>query len=186
MTTGRLVWTAAVLVFLAAGTAQGEPEKQPGAKEAVEQELRRLQGTWVMVGGWYASEALEEGFFDGTDEGSKVNKWVFDGTKVRFALGALGAESAGEYRIDPAKSPKHLDLDLDRIPGTGRKARIVWKSIYVLNGDELSIAVGLDANFAKPAEEVRRAKKAAATRPKHFEPREDELVMILNLRREKK
>jgi len=90
--------------------------------EAVQQEVRKLQGTWKVV----SFEA------SGTDQTAKGPKEiVIKGDELR------GLAPNVSFRIDPAKKPKTLDL-IDK--GDSKK---IFPLIYELKDDELKIVFPL-------------------------------------------
>jgi uncharacterized protein (TIGR03067 family) len=116
----------AAIIFLLACTATAQ---QPGRKKKSDPEL--IQGTWWIVG-------LESGGKGQSDKGFKGNSFTFSkGKAVDTAVLLERAYPKVEftYSLDPAKSPKEINLTTK-----GNKAL----GIYELDGeDDLTICVSL-------------------------------------------
>ena len=123
----RLVIAAILFLLACAATAQ-----QPGAKKKSDAEL--IQGTWWIVG-------LESGGKAQSDKSFKGNSFTFSkGKAVNTAVLLERAYQKVEftYSLDPAKSPKEINLTTK-----GNKAL----GIYKLDGDDdLTICVGLSGS----------------------------------------
>jgi uncharacterized protein (TIGR03067 family) len=103
-----------MVAFLLAADAPGD--------EAVQQEVKKLQGTWKVVGFEVA----------GKDQIAKGPKQiVIKGDELQ------GLAPNVKFRIDPSKKPRALDL-IDK--GDSKK---VFPLIYELKDDELRIAFSL-------------------------------------------
>jgi uncharacterized protein (TIGR03067 family) len=90
--------------------------------EAVQQEVKKLQGTWKVV-------SFEVGGMDQTAKGPKGI--IIRGDEFR------GLVPNVRFRIDPTKKPKTLDLiDKD-------DSKKIFPLIYELKGDELKIVIPL-------------------------------------------
>jgi uncharacterized protein (TIGR03067 family) len=97
----------------------------------------KLQGTWEFVSGQIGGKEP-----DG-DEADRIKKhtFVFKGDK-------LTAKEESTYTIDPGKTPKQIDLNVDVGPEAERGT---WKGIYELKGDELTMCMALP-NQDRPTE----------------------------------
>jgi uncharacterized protein (TIGR03067 family) len=130
-----------VLTVAVAGTGLGVLARQAKTRAAAvadkpKTDRERLQGTWLGV-------SLE-------DEGKKVPEkevkakgfeMVFAGNKVTIPI--KGESKEFEYKLDPAKNPKQIDLLL----GKGKTAR----GIYLLEGDTLKLCVEKDPDGQRPS-----------------------------------
>lgn len=111
--TARMTMPLLVALLLAADAPQDE---------AVQQELKKLQGTWKVI-------SFEVGGMDQTAKGPKEILIKDDELQ--------GLAPNVKFRVDPAKKPKTLDL-IDK--GDAKK---IFPLIYELKGDELRIVIPL-------------------------------------------
>jgi uncharacterized protein (TIGR03067 family) len=118
------------LPLIAAGAALSmafAPVPLPKARRAptAEQELKRLQGTWQLVG------AVVHGVRGGV---SPDASWVIEGD---LATEHRAGTVAGRWRLtlDPSKCPKAIDLEEDR-------GKSVLLGVYELDGDTLTLCHG--------------------------------------------
>jgi len=114
-----LTRTCLILVFAVAPLAHAEPD---GAK--VKKELAELEGVWRLIG--FEVDG-KEAFL----QEHKQLRWVIKGDKVFY-----GGDEFGKLKLDPAATPKCLDLD--RV-----KSKRVHEGIYKLEKDRLTICVAL-------------------------------------------
>jgi uncharacterized protein (TIGR03067 family) len=91
------------------------PEKQDDAKS--------LQGTWSVVSFQAGKEKVP------AEKAEKMTLTIKDNT---FSLSDGQRTEAGTFKLDPAKSPKQLDLTVK----DGKETALF---IYELNGDELKL-----------------------------------------------
>src|SRR5439155_15110120 len=102
-------------------------------EEAVKEELRKLQGTWIGVGGAFRGK-------ESSEEESKLagHRLVISKDKFYWYT-ALQKEpiSQGSFKIDPTKLPKIMDLSWD-----GDEKRPIGKCIYELNDDVMKLCLG--------------------------------------------
>jgi uncharacterized protein (TIGR03067 family) len=77
--------------------------------DAIKQDLKKFSGTWVAV--------LTE--IDGKKQSAweEQSFWTFAGDKLTSTLGDKPG-SGGKVRLDPAKSPKTIDIDFTTPEGT--------------------------------------------------------------------
>jgi uncharacterized protein (TIGR03067 family) len=118
----RFAIAAGLFVLALAANAQ-----ERGARKT-DQEL--IQGTWWIVG-------LENGGKQQSDKGFKGNSMTFSKARLGNTLTLVERghkEVEFAYTLDPAKSPKEINLAIK-----GNKAL----GIYKLEGDDLTICVGL-------------------------------------------
>jgi uncharacterized protein (TIGR03067 family) len=104
------------------------PSAQPRDNDLAKQELKKLQGAWVLV-------AYEEG---GKMLPPEKVRDVAMTARIKGAGYTLawGQEAVkGRLTLDPSKTPKHLDAQFER-PG-GEKGKTV--GIYELDGDTLRV-----------------------------------------------
>jgi uncharacterized protein (TIGR03067 family) len=153
-----------LLVGMYPGLSAGAPDKGRGP----------LEGTWVVTSvSWCGKVRALPG-------GGKPIVWSFSGGKYKSWIGREAGPEEGTYRVDPSKSPRHLDLT----PARG-EVLTTQKCLYALNGDELKIAFTLWFAPGTPKEEIERARKMRATRPKSLETRPENLTLVLTLKRQK-
>ncbi len=114
------------------------------SKDDVKQEAKKLNGTWKV------DSIVQDGQKMDAEE---AHKWVvtMDGDKYVVKVDGQILEE-GKIKIDPSKSPKHIDIS----PTTGNDAGSTRKGIYEVKGDEQKIC------FAPPDQE----------RPKEFSSKE--------------
>jgi uncharacterized protein (TIGR03067 family) len=165
----------AACLWLAVGNDPG------GANERAAQERARregaLEGTWVIVSATWEGEPLSLAC---KEKKAKALTWNFSGERFKSFIGWKAATEAGTYRVNPTRSPKHLDL----MPTEG-EVLTTRKCLYALEGDDLKIAFTLWFFPGTPEQELVAAKKMRATRPKSLDAKQD-LVVVLTLKRQKK
>jgi uncharacterized protein (TIGR03067 family) len=71
------------------------------------------------------------------------------------------------YRLDPARSPKHIDIE-----GLGKSASF---GVYKLDGDELTVCMGVSQ--ASPVYD-KRAKSDESTRPTTINPEAGTVIIL--------
>src|SRR5262249_16251713 len=104
--------------------------------------------------------------------------WTF--ANGRYSAIGKEKQEVGDYRLNPAKSPKHLDLIT-----TFEKKPITIMCIYALDRDTLRIGFTDAFIPGTPEQEERRLRDMAATRPKQFDESGHEIytVSALTLKR---
>jgi uncharacterized protein (TIGR03067 family) len=110
--TARFVTVLSVLV-LVCGLGWGD-DKKP-----VKEELKKLQGEWVIVSVEPATKA----------DGEQSQRVVVTGSEWKTTR----TPRAFTVRVDNGKSPKHLDLVSD---AKGKER--TWQGIYKIEGDKLT------------------------------------------------
>jgi RNA polymerase sigma factor (sigma-70 family) len=118
-------------------SAQTPGAQQPSAKK----DREALQGPWTVINAQVNGQAIN------ADELAqiKARAIVFDGDKVN-------AHGNAEYTIDPAKTPREMNI----VPREGPEAEKgkIFRAIYELKGDDLKITfVGPDQNRPKTFEQ---------------------------------
>jgi uncharacterized protein (TIGR03067 family) len=166
-----------LLALLAVGPLVGAPVTPGGDPAAKDRAL--LAGTWVLDSASYAGQPIP--VWEDGKKVTKVSTWVFEGGAYRATISSPEPEE-GTFRLDPGKSPKHLDL----IPpaGSGDGPR---KCLYAVRGHELTVALtvwtgpgpGAAADQAKAAAEMR------ATRPAALGGAGDAPTLTLTFKRQK-
>ncbi len=137
----------------------------------------RLDGTWVVASASWCGRD-----FPLTQKEKDSWVWTFAGKNFKYKRTGKGAiAEAGTYRIDQGKSPKHLDLTY-----TKGEVLATRQCIYALAGDELRVAFTMSFSPGTPEQEIERAKRTFAIRPKSFDPGPEDLTFILVLKRQKK
>jgi uncharacterized protein (TIGR03067 family) len=104
--------------------------------DAIKDEMKKLEGAW----------AVETATRDGMEmEEAKGGEAVFSGEKLTLRSKTEGKEMQGTYLIDPAKSPRTIDITMkEGDKGTAH-------GIYDLKGDTLKICVARP-NAERPTE----------------------------------
>jgi uncharacterized protein (TIGR03067 family) len=112
------VWMAALgLAGQAAGQVQSEPDAAATEADAA------LKGVWIF------QRAERQGV--PASDAPQSSVWLtFD--RGAYRVQSAGEDTRGVYRIDPTRSPKHLDM----IPNNGQSTR---PAVYEVRGDELRI-----------------------------------------------
>ena len=110
-----------VTVGLLAGAALGQDAAQ---------ELKKLEGAWVMVSGEEKGQKL-------SDESVKKAKLAMQGDKHTVKVGK--DTIIGTHKLDPSKKPKEIDAMDTEGPFKG-KAPL---GIYKLEGDEFTVCFAL-------------------------------------------
>jgi RNA polymerase sigma factor (sigma-70 family) len=161
LTNWKIMAAVVLAALLLAGTggyvyqsARGEPGgTQPGARAAdkpggadnAKDDKGAIQGTWQVT-------AVEMGGKDvsGTDEFKDLAtaKWTFAADKITFKSGK--PDMSVNYKIDPSKKPKELDVTPTDGPENERNKQM--PAVYSLEGDVLKICVGSPDAPARPKE----------------------------------
>ena len=119
-----------VLLLLAISPVLGaEPQKQ----DAVTQEQKRLQGTWLLVGREFDGEKATKDTI--ADLGGK---WVVFEGKVSVAYKKDLDSRGWTFKLDPAAKPKAVDLTA----ADGNDKGQVFLGVYELKGDKLRVCYG--------------------------------------------
>jgi RNA polymerase sigma factor (sigma-70 family) len=108
------------------GDAAQREEADRRQKDAVKEDLNKLQGTWHMV-------ACEEGGKVIAPENVNPHDFLtFSGTTFFFKSGLRGLN--GRFTIEPSKNPKWMDQTT--------AGGLVFKGIYEFQGDRLRVFLG--------------------------------------------
>ncbi|MBI4964444.1 MAG: TIGR03067 domain-containing protein [Desulfomonile tiedjei] len=121
---GKIVFIAVSLLLLCPiGTLFAA---DVGGQDA-EKELKKLQGTWVMVSG-------EMGGKKAADEHVKQSKIIYEGNKIQIVVPNQTGETivADIVKIDPVKNPKEMHF----IRKTGPNAGKTLIGIFEFEGDD--------------------------------------------------
>jgi RNA polymerase sigma-70 factor (ECF subfamily) len=154
-----------------------KPDKKDATKEEKPQadgdkELESLQGTWnIDTMGW-GDDSLPK-------EQMKGYKFVFAGNKLTWeaAIGRvkgregiratyLSFQEPGDFKIDPSKSPKEIDITLHLTGGRD----VTVRGIYEIKGDALKVG------YYTRQEGIR-------TRPTEFSSKDDPSMGLITLTR---
>jgi uncharacterized protein (TIGR03067 family) len=161
-----LLSSCVVLVASVAGAA--EPARTTAS----------LEGTWVVESAICGDLKIEMMGKDKKD--IKLFTWSFVGEGYRaFIIDGKPSEE-GTFRVDSSKTQNHLDL-------TPTKGEILTtlKCLYVIDGDELKIALTVWFAPSTPEQELEDAKKMRADRPESFKAGKTDSPLVLTLKRQK-
>lgn len=130
-----LVHVALGLAILGASPRADDP---PGEDNRVKQELQRLQGGWTF-------ESLRQNG-DVTKAEALAKRVLFFGGDAFVVLDAGAIVQAGKIQVDPAKTPRTLNLIVDQ--GDHRGETLL--GIFEFEDDLLRACIGLDGQ-SRPA-----------------------------------
>jgi uncharacterized protein (TIGR03067 family) len=120
---------AIVLVLSVPAAWGGDDAKQKAKKEAIEKELKLLEGAWDQI------SVVEEGKKIETPKGVRLRTTIRGGAYT--VEGGDKIYAKGTLKLDPDKKPKALDV----ITTDGVVKGMVFLAIYELKGDELRMCV---------------------------------------------
>jgi uncharacterized protein (TIGR03067 family) len=106
-------------------------------------ERREIEGTWLPVSAELAGEKYPE-------EVLKTMKLVLKGEKYTVEVG--GQSDEGTITLDPAQSPKAMDIKGTKGPNEGKTFLV----IYELKGDEMRVCYDLSGK-SRPSEFATKA-----------------------------
>ena len=116
----------------------GPPGLTRGGEKAAQQEMKKLQGTWVVVGAERDGTPLDR---------IKGNKLIVRDNQ--FTIVTQSAELKGDLTLAPGKSPKAIDFQHQE--GMLRDKK--WEGIYKLEGDRLTLCYAeADSGKDRPGE----------------------------------
>jgi uncharacterized protein (TIGR03067 family) len=119
---GKCLWIVAIASLAAGGTSLGG-----AGKEAGEQELKRIQGTWKFV-----SQEME----GKPRPPEEVAKLTITFTGDKWSVRESGKEvQAGTHKLDPSKKPAQIDAVVTEGEGKGS----TMLGIYELKGDTMKV-----------------------------------------------
>jgi uncharacterized protein (TIGR03067 family) len=122
-------WLIAVLVLVPLPALADEPDPEPPPAGS-----KQLDGEWEVVGMRLAGKERK------TPAG-----WIMKFAKGKMTATRAGRETVNTFKIDPRKSPPHIDITY----GTTNRTN---HAIYKLEKDELSIAYGGATPAARPTD----------------------------------
>ena len=99
--------------------------------------METLQGTWKL-------ESLRIGDADASEEAIKQRHVIIDGNNWTSHIGE--AEYRMTWKVDPSKSPKHLDLST-----TSKGKEEIRPCIYRVTKDTLVVCLPLRNRAARPS-----------------------------------
>lgn len=111
--------------------------------DSAEEEQRKLQGFWLVV------QSIGGGKEE-PQEGEDRTLLVFDGSIIQLREGRKEPVDFVKYKLNPAKSPKEMDLRY--LFGANKGA--TRQAIYELEGKTLKICVQQDPEQPRPKEFV--------------------------------
>lgn len=132
-----MTWTLCLALLLAADAAEG-----------AKKDLEKMQGAWAPV----------EYVLDGnpaTAEGRKAIRLRVQGDRSEFTRGTVSLH--GTYKLNPARTPKELDVVLTDGPNKGQTRQ----GIYTFEGDRLKICLAT-VGKERPKEFVSRPESGVA------------------------
>jgi uncharacterized protein (TIGR03067 family) len=121
-----------LVLFLPVLPLHAEPPKAPESKD----ELKKFQGVWLL-------RVAEQ---DGRKATSEDLKWVFEGDKSTLKNGTQVEEAI--VKLDPAKSPKWIDVEVT----SGKNKGQTFHGIYKFVDDELLLCFPKDTKAERPTE----------------------------------
>jgi uncharacterized protein (TIGR03067 family) len=124
--------------------------------DAARKELKKMQGTWVMVSGEDGGERLPEGTV-------KNGRLTIAGDRHTVHVGEVTI--VGTHKVDPGKEPKEIDTTDTEGPFKGKTTL----GIYKLDGDQFTVC------FAPPDKD----------RPKEFTTKSGTGVLLHVWKRQK-
>lgn len=147
----RVLWVGCALAVTTFAAARADDD-------AAKKELKALQGKWVVVAAEQDGEPLE-----------RVVGGVMTIKDNNFAIKTKGGtELKGDLILNPAKTPKHIDLAHQDGPLKDK----TWQGVYELKGDTLKLC------YAEADSEKER--------PTEFKTLKKSRLMLFELKREKK
>jgi RNA polymerase sigma factor (sigma-70 family) len=163
---GVLATGAGLVTYRALARGEGPGEAENAAREAPAKPAEaaagdrdRLQGAWKVVSSEWMGSPMQK----------RVGMiWVFAGEHIAVERGDLKAEYT--YQIDPAASPKHLDLTPTDRSETGYH----YRGIYRLDRDRLTLC----------ARVVKKDERDEKVRPTTFTTQAGDQQMLLVLERQ--
>ena len=121
----RMLMATMVVVLLATPALQADDKEKDDAKS----DHKLIQGNWKRVERHINGKVRSE---------DMITKFALQITKAEmvanFKVGDAEREVKIKYKLDPSKTPKHIDVTFER-DGQSRTR----KSIYLLEGDTLKI-----------------------------------------------
>jgi len=143
---------SAAVVLLGAALVSAEDKK-------AEADLKSVVGKWTV-------EKAELGGVDRTELFKALKFEILEGAKYSVEIGKEKDE--GTFTVDPAKSPKEIDITSTAGPNKGK----LIKAIYKIDGDTLTVCYELGTD--------------KGTRPEKFESKPKTAVFLVTYKREKK
>lgn len=129
-----------VLTLLIAGALVAVDAREENAAQA---DLKRFEGSWSLV-------SLEVNAEPVAMDNLKQAKLTFTGE--RYSLKLDGGQLEMTIKVDPAKSPKALDLTLVEGPDKGK----TYRAIYAFEKDSLKICRNIEPEKDRPAKFLTR------------------------------
>jgi uncharacterized protein (TIGR03067 family) len=168
----RWVLTALVVSSLVAGVASLRAADD-AKKDAIKEEIKKLQGTWAMVSGESDGEKLTP------EKVKQIPKvvLVFADEGLSFRKYARGPDAPpqvvlkGDFKIDPSQKLKTIDITITGDINEDKDKGKIQLGIYELDGDSLKVCV------AEPGDKGR---------PKEFSTKAGTRHMLFVLKREKR
>ena len=131
-----MLLATALGVFLLAPVGSAAPKPKDDAKD----DLKKLEGNWQFTT-WVSN---------GTDlpqEQLEICKWSVKGDKYNFEMGGENKEE-GTIKLDPAKKPATIDLDIKEGNDKGK----AQPGIYKIEGDTVTICLARPGAKDRPTE----------------------------------
>jgi len=124
----------------------------PGPSGAAGDDLERIQGTWIIMNSEIEGKAVED---------VSTGKMTFRGNLQNLATRTSPSNEV-RFWLDPAKTPKQYDV-------TDKNDKVIYRGIYQIDGDSLSMCWNSEAY--------------SAARPEYFRAPKDSKRLSLTLTR---
>src|SRR5262249_10016561 len=131
-----LTWQARAARPDAGKEAQDDPEPKADAERAAKADLKKLQGTWYIVGGSYLGMQAPERDVEALLK--RDNEWVrrgISGDRVVEECATDARVWKGTVKLDATRKPPVMEMTMD--PGDGKVE--TWRYIYKVEGDRLTV-----------------------------------------------
>jgi uncharacterized protein (TIGR03067 family) len=181
--------------LMARSPAAAHPEPPAVAADRSEPKKEKTDDKKMILGTWRIVAVETEGKEDDNAAAKKSRRWVFKADKLilRDVMPDKGVnEMACTYQLDPTRTPRTLEVTLERGPGVAQEESI--RAIYALDGDVLKICRRLLPEEIKHRDQMANRRTrfdvweflATGARPRELATREGSRTTLLTLKREAK
>lgn len=148
------------LLAVALGLIVGLPftVAAPAKDKEDKDDLKKFAGDWTITSWRQYGRDLEQ-------EGLETAKWTVKGDKYTFEMG--GAQEEGKLKVDSSRKPATVDLDITEGTDKGKQQ----PGIYKIEGDTITFCL---------------AAPGGKDRPKDFTSTEDNMQILVVMKRKKK